>query len=407
MNLLTIIGEAFQALRVNRLRTGLTMLGMIIGVAAVVLMLSIGQGAQIQINNTIASMGSHLLLVLPGATSSGGLRFGSGTVKTLTAGDAQAIAELPSVEAAAPVVSGIAQLNYGANNWSTTITGTTPDYFSVGNWLIESGSIFSEADLRSATRVAVLGKVTAENLFGNEDPTGKTFRIANKPFLVVGVLAAKGQSLSGRDQDDNVLIPLTTAQRQILGNQFPGSIGHMLVQGKSADMMEEAEMEITRLLRQRHRISDRMENDFTVRNLTAIAAVASTTAKVMAWMLGAIASISLLVGGIGIMNIMLVSVTERTREIGIRMAIGASHRAILTQFLLEALMICILGGLTGAVLGIGSAWMISQIVDMPVVITLSMIGLAFAFVAIIGIFFGFYPANKAASLKPVEALRYE
>ncbi|MDV6343620.1 ABC transporter permease [Nitrosomonas sp. Is37] len=407
MNLLTIIGEAFQALRVNRLRTGLTMLGMIIGVAAVVLMLSIGQGAQIQINNTIASMGSHLLLVLPGATSSGGLRFGSGTVKTLTAGDAQAIAELSSVEAAAPVVSGIAQLNYGANNWSTTITGTTPDYFSVGNWLIESGSIFSEADLRSATRVAVLGKVTAENLFGNEDPTGKTFRIANKPFLVVGVLAAKGQSLSGRDQDDNVLIPLTTAQRQILGNQFPGSIGHMLVQGKSADMMEEAEMEITRLLRQRHRISDRMENDFTVRNLTAIAAVASTTAKVMAWMLGAIASISLLVGGIGIMNIMLVSVTERTREIGIRMAIGASHRAILTQFLLEALMICILGGLTGAVLGIGSAWMISQIVDMPVVITLSMIGLAFAFVAIIGIFFGFYPANKAASLKPVEALRYE
>lgn len=407
MNFLTIIGEAFHALRVNRLRTGLTMLGMIIGVAAVVLMLSIGQGAQIHINNTIASMGSHLLLVLPGATSSGGLRFGSGTVKTLTAGDAQAIAELSSVEATAPVVSGIAQLNYGANNWSTTITGTTPDYFSVGNWFIESGSIFSEADLRSATRIAVLGKVTAENLFGNEDPTGKIFRIANKPFLVVGVLTAKGQSLSGRDQDDNVLIPLTTAQRQILGNQFPGSISHMLVQGKSADMMEEAEMEITRLLRQRHRLSDRMENDFTVRNLTAIAAVASTTAKIMAWMLGAIASISLLVGGIGIMNIMLVSVTERTREIGIRMAIGASHRAILTQFLLEALMICILGGLTGAVLGIGGAWMISQTVDMPVVITLSMIGLAFAFVAIIGIFFGFYPANKAASLKPVEALRYE
>lgn len=407
MNFLTIIGEAFHALRVNRLRTGLTMLGMIIGVAAVVLMLSIGQGAQIHINSTIASMGSHLLLVLPGATSSGGLRFGSGTVKTLTASDAQAIAELSSVEATAPVVSGIAQLNYGANNWSTTITGTTPDYFSVGNWLIESGSIFSVADLRSTTRIAVLGKVTAENLFGNEDPTGKIFRIANKPFLVVGVLTAKGQSLSGRDQDDNVLIPLTTAQRQILGNQFPGSISHILIQGKSADMMEEAEMEITRLLRQRHRLSDRMENDFTIRNLTAIASVASTTAKIMAWMLGAIASISLLVGGIGIMNIMLVSVTERTREIGIRMAIGASHRAILTQFLLEALMICILGGLTGAMLGIGGAWMISQIVDMPVVITLSMIGLAFAFVAIIGIFFGFYPASKAASLKPVEALRYE
>lgn len=407
MNFLTITGEAFHALRVNRLRTVLTMLGMIIGVAAVVLMLSIGQGAQIHINNTIASMGSHLLLVLPGATSSGGLRFGSGTVKTLTVSDAQAIAELSSIEAAAPVISGIAQLNHGANNWSTTITGTTPDYFSVGNWSIESGAIFSEVDLRSATRVAVLGKVTAENLFGNEDPTGKIFRIANKPFLVVGVLTAKGQSLSGRDQDDNVLIPLTTAQRQILGNQFPGSIGHMLVQGKSADRMEEAETEITRLLRQRHRISDRKENDFTVRNLTAIASVASTTAKVMAWMLGAIASISLLVGGIGIMNIMLVSVTERTREIGIRMAVGASHRAILMQFLLEAMMICILGGVTGAVLGISGAWMISQIVDMPIVITFSMIGLAFTFVAIIGIFFGFYPANKAASLKPVEALRYE
>lgn len=407
MNLLIIIGEAFRALRLNRLRTGLTMLGMIIGVAAVVLMLSIGQGAQANINSTIASMGSHLLIVIPGATSSGGLRFGSGSVKTLTVGDAQAIAELPSVEAAAPVVSGITQFNYGANNWSTAITGVSPDYFSVSNWVIESGAIFSEADLRSATRVAVLGKITAENLFGKEEPTGKMLRIANRPFLVVGVLAAKGQSLSGRDQDDNVFIPLTTAQRQVLGNQFPESINHMLVQGKSADMMEEAEAEITRLLRQRHRISGRMENDFTVRNLTALAAVASSTAKIMAWMLGAIASISLFVGGIGIMNIMLVSVTERTREIGIRMAIGASHRAILAQFLLEALMICILGGLTGVVLGIAGAWTISQIADMPVVITLSMIGLAFTFVSIIGIFFGFYPAKKAASLKPVEALRYE
>ncbi|MCW5600476.1 ABC transporter permease [Nitrosomonas sp.] len=407
MNLLIIITESFRALRLNRLRTGLTMLGMIIGVAAVVLMLSIGQGAQANINNTIASMGSHLLIVVPGATSSGGLRFGLGSVKTLTAADAQAIAELPSVEATAPVVSGIAQFSYGANNWSTSISGVTPDYFTVSNWIIEHGDIFSEADVRSATRVAVLGKVTAENLFGTEDPIGKTLRISNRPFLVVGVLAAKGQSLSGRDQDDNVLIPLTTAQRQVLGNQFPGSINLMLVQGKSAEMMEEAEQEITRLLRQRHRITGKMENDFTVRNLTALAAVASTTAKIMSWMLGAIASISLLVGGIGIMNIMLVSVTERTREIGIRMAIGASQRAILTQFLLEALMICILGGITGVALGITCAWAISQIADMPVVITLSMIGLAFTFVSIIGVFFGFYPAKKAASLKPVEALRYE
>ena len=407
MNLFVIIGEALRALRLNRLRTGLTMLGMIIGVAAVVLMLSIGQGAQININNTIASMGSHLLIIVPGATSSGGLRFGSGSVKTLTISDAQAVAELPSIEATAPVISGIAQLSYSSNNWSTSITGVTPDYFAISNWELADGSIFAEADLRSAIRIAVLGKVTAENLFGNEDPIGRTFRIANKPFLVVGVLAVKGQSLSGRDQDDNVFVPITTAQRQILGNQFPGSINHMLVQAKSADTLDEAEMEITQLLRQRHRITDKMENDFTVRNLTALATVASTTAKVMAWMLGAIASISLLVGGIGIMNIMLVSVTERTREIGIRMAIGASYRIILMQFLLEALFICILGGLMGVVLGIGGAWMVSQSTDMPIVVTMNMIGLAFIFVTVIGIFFGFYPARKAAALKPVDALRYE
>jgi len=407
MNLFVIIGEAFRALKLNRLRTGLTMLGMIIGVAAVVLMLSIGQGAQININNTIASMGSHLLIIVPGATSSGGLRFGSGSVRTLTINDAQAVAELPSIEATAPVISGIAQLSYNANNWSTSITGVTPDYFPVSNWEVADGSIFAEADLRSAIRVAVLGKVTAENLFGNEDPIGRTFRIANKPFLVVGILAIKGQSLSGRDQDDNVFIPITTAQRQILGNQFPGSINHMLVQAKSSDTLDEAEAEITQLLRQRHRITDKMENDFTVRNLTALATVASTTAKVMAWMLGAIASISLLVGGIGIMNIMLVSVTERTREIGIRMAIGASYRIILMQFLLEALFICILGGLMGVALGIGGAWMVSQSTDMPIVVTLNMIGLAFIFVTVIGIFFGFYPARKAAALKPVDALRYE
>lgn len=407
MNLFVIIGEALRALKLNRLRTGLTMLGMIIGVAAVVLMLSIGQGAQININNTIASMGSHLLIIVPGATSSGGLRFGSGSVRTLTISDAQAVAELPSIEATAPVISGIAQLNYSSNNWSTSITGVTPDYFSVSNWEIADGAIFAEADLRSAIRVAVLGNVTAENLFGNEDPIGKTFRIANKPFLVVGILAVKGQSLSGRDQDDNVFVPITTAQRQILGNQFPGSINHMLVQAKSSDTLDEAETEITQLLRQRHRIADKTENDFTVRNLTALATVASTTAKVMAWMLGAIASISLFVGGIGIMNIMLVSVTERTREIGIRMAIGASYQIILMQFLLEALVICILGGLMGVALGIGGAWMVSQSTDMPIVVTFNMIGLAFLFVTVIGIFFGFYPARKAAALKPVDALRYE
>jgi len=407
MNLLTIIGEALRALRTNRLRTGLTMLGMIIGVAAVVLLISIGQGAQSKINQSIATMGSNLFIVLPGATSSGGLSFGSGSVKTLTVSDSEAIAELPLVEATAPVISGTAQLNYGANNWSTTITGTTPDYFKVGNWNIESGTFFSESEMRSAVRVAVLGKETARNLFGEEAATGKIIRVTNRPFLVIGVLEAKGQSLTGRDQDDNVFIPLTTSERQITGNQFPGSIRYMMVQAKSATAMDEAEAEIVELLRQRHRITGEMENDFTVRNLAAIADVATGTAKLMSLMLGAIASISLLVGGIGIMNIMLVSVTERTREIGIRMAIGANRRAILTQFLVEAVMICILGGVAGIILGIGGAWIVSQLADMLIVITLGMVGLAFAFASAIGIFFGFYPARKAALLKPVEALRYE
>ncbi|MXS84254.1 ABC transporter permease [Nitrosomonas oligotropha] len=407
MNLFTIIGEALRALRQNRLRTGLTMLGMIIGVAAVVLMLSIGQGARTKINETIAAMGSNLFLVVPGATSSGGFSFGSGSVRTLTINDAYAVAELPSISATAPVTTGTVQLNYAAKNWSTIITGTTPNYFSVGNWKIESGAIFTESDLRSAARVVVLGSVTAKNLFGDEDPVGKTIRITNRPFLVVGVLMAKGQSLTGRDQDDNVLIPITTSERQITGNQFPGSIRYMMVQGKSAGDMDIAEIEITQLLRQRHRIAKGKENDFTVRNLTAIADVATDAAKVMSIVLGAIASVSLLVGGIGIMNIMLVSVTERTREIGIRMAIGANQRAILTQFLLEAMMICIMGGVIGLVVGIGGAWVVSRVADMLIVITIGMVGLAFLFSSAVGIFFGFYPAKKAASLKPVDALRYE
>ncbi|WP_374566845.1 ABC transporter permease [Nitrosomonas sp.] len=407
MNLITILGEAFRALRQNRLRTGLTMLGMIIGVAAVVLMLSIGQGARAKINETIAAMGSNLFLVVPGATSSGGFSFGSGSVRTLTINDAYAIADLASIAATSPVTSGTVQLNYASKNWSTIITGTTPDYFVVGNWKMESGTAFTESDLRSAARVAVLGSITSKNLFGDEDPVGKTIRITNRPFQVVGVLMAKGQSLTGRDQDDNVFIPITTSERQITGNQFPGSIRYMLVQGKSAEDMDIAEIEITQLLRQRHRIQAGKENDFTVRNLTAIADVATDAAKIMSIVLGAIASVSLMVGGIGIMNIMLVSVTERTREIGIRMALGANQRAILAQFLLEAIMICILGGSIGLLLGIAGAWVVSRFADMLIVITLGMIGLAFLFSSAVGIFFGFYPAKKASSLKPVDALRYE
>jgi len=297
MNLLAIFVEALGALRQNRLRTGLTMLGMIIGVAAVVLMLSIGQGARTKINETIAAMGSNLFIVVPGATSSGGFSFGSGSVRTLTINDAYAIAELASISATAPITSGTVQLNYSAKNWSTIITGTTPDYFAVGNWKMEAGAIFTDSDLRSAARVVVLGSITAKNLFGEEDPIGKTIRITNRPFLVIGVLMAKGQSLTGRDQDDNIFIPITTSERQITGNPFPGSIRYMLAQAKSAEDMDIAEIEMTLLLQQRHKITKGKENDFTVRNLTAIADVATDAAKIMSVVLGAIASVSLLVGG--------------------------------------------------------------------------------------------------------------
>ena len=402
-----MLSEALRAMGMNRLRTALAMLGMVIGVAAVVLMLGIGRGAQLAVEQSIATMGSNLFIVLSGASTSGGLRFGSGTTPTLTLKDADALAQLPSVKAVAPTYSGSAQMVHGANNWSTVVYGSTPEYFEVRGWRFEAGNGFDENDVRGATRVVAIGKTVAENLFGAEDPVGKTIRIKNSPFRVIGLLEQKGQNLDGRDQDDTAIVPVTTAQRKLFGNPFPGTVRFMSVQATSLEAMADAEREMTQLLRQRHRLSEGAENDFTIRDLTASAQAEAESAQAMAVMLGAIASISLLVGGIGIMNIMLVSVTERTREIGIRMAIGARRYDILAQFLFEAVIICLVGGLMGVLLGVGGAWLVSSLNDMVVVVTAGSIMLSFGFAVGIGIFFGFYPARRAARLSPVEALRHE
>nr|WP_060825431.1 ABC transporter permease [Sulfurospirillum cavolei] len=402
-----MLQEAWSAMSANRLRTFLTMLGMVIGVGAVILMSSIGAGTQAKVKESIASMGSNLFIVLAGSMTSGGVRIGSGGVQTLKMNDASAIEELSSIKAAAPVVPGTAQLVYQSSNWNTQVSGTTPAFFEVRDWPSEEGSVFSDSDVRSATRVAVLGKTVATNLFGDESPVGKTIRIKNSPYIVLGVLASKGQSLDGRDQDDTVMVPITTAQTKLFGSQFKGVVRFIMVEAVSESVMDKAEEEMQVLLRENHKLRPNAEDDFTIRNLTALANTAAETTKAMSLMLAAIASISLLVGGIGIMNIMLVSVTERTREIGIRIAIGAKQRNILLQFLLEALMISIIGCLIGVCVGIGGAYGVGAFFPISVVITQSSIVISFLVATCVGVFFGFYPARKAANLEPIEALRYQ
>lgn len=402
-----VLEEAFRALSTNRMRTSLTMLGVVIGVCAVVVMLAVGRGTQALVNQSISTMGSNLLVVFPGSQTSGGVRFGSGAAQTLTIGDAQAMEQVPGVARVAPIVMRTFQVAHANNNWSTMVTGVTPEYFPLRSWDPEDGDFFADNDLRSYARVAVIGQTTARQLFGDDSAIGKTIRIRNIPFTVIGILTRKGQSLDGRDQDDAVFIPLTTARQQLIRSSFPGSVGLIFVQATSAETMPQAEIELNDLLKVRHRIAPGQESDFTIRNLTAIAETAAIAAGAMAVLLGAIAGVSLLVGGIGIMNIMLVSVTERTREIGIRMAIGARQRDILRQFLIEAITICLVGGLVGTTLGILGAWAIASFSGLLVEISISSIAIAFGFSAAIGVFFGWYPAAKASKLKPVEALRIE
>lgn len=408
INIASTFRISFRALRVNKMRSALTMLGIIIGVGAVIAMLAVGTGASNRIAEQISKMGSNLLIILPGATTAGGVRMGSGSQATLTMNDAEAIKkECSAVSNVAPVISGVAQIVYGHQNWSTGVLGTTPDMLTIRDWPLASGRPFTRQDVKSATKVCLLGQSVVDNLFGDMDPVGQVIRIKKIPFTVVGVLATKGQSPQGQDQDDTIHVPVTTAQKKLFGTTFPGMVRIIMVKAKSVEDLPAAEKQINELLRQRHRIGPKQENDFTVRNLTQFMQAAEQSTKVMTLLLGAIASVSLLVGGIGIMNIMLVSVTERTREIGIRMAIGAKTWDIRLQFVIEALTLSLIGGVLGIIAGISGSEIISKLAGWSTVVSAFSVVVAFGFSGLVGIFFGFYPAYKASLLDPIEALRYE
>lgn len=399
---------SLRALRVNKMRSALTMLGIIIGVAAVIAMVAVGSGASRKISNFIESIGSNILMVLPGATTTGGVRMGAGTQSTLSLGDAEAIErECPAVSDVAPVLGGVAQVVYGHQNWSTGVQGTTPSMLTGRDWYIASGKAFTDQDVKSSTKVCLLGQTVVDNLFGDMDPVGQVIRIKNIPFTVIGTLEPKGPSPSGQDQDDTIFIPITTAQKKVFGTAFPGMVRIIYVKAKSSEDLSIAERQITDLLRQRHRIGQKQENDFTVRNLTQLLQAQEQSAKMMTMLLGIIASVSLVVGGIGIMNIMLVSVTERTREIGIRMAVGAKTWDIRLQFIIEALTLALIGGVIGILLGVSTTVILSSLSGWPTVVSPLSIVLAFCFSGFIGVFFGFYPAYKASLLSPIDALRYE
>ena len=405
MRYVAILRIAFRALRRNKLRTVLTMLGIIIGVGAVIAMVGIGNGAKAQVQARIAALGQNVIMIFSGSINRGGVFSGFGGAGTLTVEDALAIQnEVPGVSVVSPEVRSGAQITAGENNWSTQVMGEGVDYLTLRQWDLADGVMFTDVDVRSAAKVGVLGKTTADKLFPDDDPVGKIIRIKNVPVKVLGVLRAKGVSMMGSDQDDTVIIPYTTAMKRLAGVTTLRSIN---VQATSAEQIATVQNGITDLLRQRHRIQAGRDDDFIIRNQQEISEAASATTEVMTALLAAIASVSLLVGGIGIMNIMLVSVTERTREIGIRMAVGARGRDILLQFLIEAVTLSSTGGVLGILLGIGGAKVLTVIKNWPTLVSPDSIIVAFVFSAAVGIFFGFYPARKASRLDPIDALRYE
>ena len=401
---------ALRALHVNRLRSALTMLGIVIGVAAVIATAAIGSGAKQRIQEQIASIGSNVIIVLPGSLTSSGMRMGTGNVLTLSESDARELAaQCPDVAAAAPIVRGGAQIVQENSNWATILIGTTPSFLEIRDIRVAQGAPFTQQDVESANKVALLGPTVATNLFGDRDPVGGSIRIKNVPFTVVGVLEAKGQSPMGQDQDDIVLLPISTAKRKVIGIKSANAdaVDAIILQAKSTQRTSSAQEEATALLRQRHRLTPAEEDDFSIRAMQEIFAAQQASSRIMSLMLAAVASVSLIVGGIGIMNIMLVSVRERTREIGLRQAVGARTRDILSQFLIEAVILSITGGLAGVVLGIGASVVISLLAGWNTVVSVGAVLLAVFFSALVGIAFGYYPARKAAWLDPIEALRAE
>jgi putative ABC transport system permease protein len=401
---------ALRALRVNKLRSILTMLGIIIGVGAVITMIAIGSGAQAQVEEQIKALGTNLIVVTPGSYTGGGVRMGAGSRTTLTEDDGFALQrELPDVQVAAPTLRGTGQVVFAGNNWSTWFYGVTPEYFEARNWTIASGKSFDAADVSGAAKVVLLGETVARTLFGESDPIGHVIRVRKVPMQVVGVLQRKGQSLQGQDQDDVILMPITTARNRVLGGSGVKlrTVGSISVKVRDGADIAEVEAEMRTLLRQRHRLQPAQEDDFTLRNLSEVLGAREESTRIMTLLLAAVASVSLLVGGIGIMNIMLVSVTERTREIGLRMAVGARGRDILSQFLVEAVTLALVGGFCGIAFGLAGSYAIGHFAGWRTVLDVDAILLAVGFAAAVGVFFGFYPARKASRLLPIEALRYE